>query len=99
MPEIIIPFKLWSKERLKINKRATSRTKIYGKVDDSFIVDGIKYIIVGVIKLPIDFIMRHLYTIEGANSISELEGVFKHIFKGKTIPYYLYVHFFERVDE
>ena len=99
MSEIKIPFKQWSKERLKINKRATSRTKIYGKIDDDFYVDGVKFAIVGVIKLPVDYIIRYLYGIEGAESSSELEEVLKCIFKNKKIPYYLYTHFFERVDE
>ena len=99
MSEIIIPFKQWSKERLKEGKRATSRTKIYGKVDDSFVVDNLKYAIVGVVKLPIIFIINHLYSIEGAESSSELEKVFKDIFKNKPLPYWMYVHFFERVDE
>jgi hypothetical protein len=99
MSEIKIPFKQWSKERLNFNKRATSRTKIYGKLDDDFYVDGVKFAIVGVVKLPTDFIIRHLYHIEGADSSSELEKIFKDIFKNKPLPYWMYVHFFERVDE
>mgnify|MGYP001561423968 FL=1 len=99
MSEITIPFKQWSKERLKQYKRATSRTKIYGKVDDNFIVDGVKFAIVGVIRLPTVFIISHLYSVEGAESSSELEKVFKDIFKNKPLPYWMYVHFFEKVDE
>ena len=99
MSEIIIPFKQWSKERLKDNKRATSRTTVYGKIGDTFIVDGIKYDIVGVIKLPLDFVINHLYSVEGAESSYELDIVFNNIFKNKPLPNWVYVHFFESVDE
>ena len=69
------------------------------RIDDNFYVDGIQFVIVGVIKLPTDFIIRHLYNVEGAESSSELEEVFKDIFKNKSIPHWMYVHFFERVDK
>jgi len=96
--EVKIPFNAWSRARLKLNhKRATSRTKIY--VGDYFIVDKIKYRMIGWMKFPTEYIINYLYHIEGAESPEELRKVLKGIFRGKQPPEYLYTHFFDEVEK
>lgn len=77
--KIIIPFNDWSKQRLIIRKRATSRYKKYGNVGDYFYVDDIQFEIELVIKVPLWFIAENLYRSEGADSVDEFIKVWKSI--------------------
>ena len=78
--EIEIPFNDWSKKRL-INqtKKATSRTKKYGEVGDTFIVDGLVYTLELIIKVPLWFVAEDLYRSEGANSVDDFVSIWKEI--------------------
>ncbi len=92
--EIKIPFNPWSKKRLSIHKTSTSRGKIYGLPGDWFVVGERTYVIEKVEYLPVEFIINHLYYPEGAESPEELRRVLNGVFRGKSLPEYLYTHFF-----
>lgn len=97
MGEVKIPFNAWSKKRLKLGKRATSRSKVY--VGNYFRVDGVLYEILGWVLFPTEYIINHLYRIEGADSPEELRKVLKGIFRGKQPPEKLYTHFFRKLQD
>lgn len=78
--EIKIPFNKWSKDRLKAGmKSATSRTKRYGAIGDTFIVDGKKYVIDFVENTKLGEVADVMYDIEGANSKEEFIEIWKSI--------------------
>ena len=78
--KIKIPFNEWSKKRiLNQTKKATSRYKKYGNVGDTFEVDGYKYELELVLKLPLWFITEDLYLSEGAKDSLELISIWKQI--------------------
>ena len=80
MAKIKIPFNQWSKNRLvNQTKKATSRYQKYGKVGDTFKVDGVEYELELVIKLPLWFIAEDLYHSEGAKSVEEFVAVWREI--------------------
>ena len=82
--EIKIPFNEWSKKRiLNQTKKATSRYKKYGNVGDTFEVDGYKYELELVLKLPLWFITEDLYLSEGAKDSLELISIWKQIHSKK----------------
>ena len=97
---IVIPMKAWSLVRLATHKRATSRTKVYGRMGDVFESGGVKYtLICEPVMLPTDFIISKLYYIEGAENPEELREVLNGIFRGNPLPKYLYFHIFEESDK
>jgi len=101
MSEIKIPFNVWSKSRLSVGcKTATSRTKRYGKVGDVFIVDGIRYELILVVKLPLWFIADNFYKSEGAFSSQEFINVWISIHprKGFDKNEYVWYHLFRKID-
>ena len=78
--EIEIPFNEWSREKLEEGvKSATSRTKRYGKVGDTFKENGSKYQFTVVTKFPLWFIAFHLYKTEGCISSKDFEDIWKTI--------------------
>ena len=82
--EIKIPFNEWSIERLENQlKKATSRYKKYGNVGDIFIINGYRYELELVIKVPLWFVAEDLFKSEGAESSSEFIQVWKSIHKRK----------------
>ena len=96
--EIKIPFNNWSKGRVEnLSKRATSRTKIYGNEGDYFVVNNKEFLILAIIKLPTNYIIKFLYSIEGAFNPEELRKQLNKIFRGNKLPNYLYTHFFIEV--
>ena len=77
---INIPMNDWSKARLfNQTKKATSRYKKYGEVGDKFEVDGFRYELELVIKVPLWFVIEDLYLSEGACSSKELQKVWEDI--------------------
>ena len=75
-----IPFNDWSKQRLRNQtKRATTRTKKYGKVGDQFTCNGFTYEIELILKVPLWFVAEDLYASEGANSYNEFVEVWRSI--------------------
>lgn len=84
MAEINIPMNLWSKDKLQNKtKLATTRNKRYGKIGDTFIVDfdkiSYKYEILGVFKLPLYYVAKDLYHIEGAENPLEFRKIWEEI--------------------
>ena len=79
--EIEMPFNDWSIKKLTSQtKKATSRTRKFGNVGDTFLcINGIQYIIDLVIKLPLWFIAEDLYRSEGATSVDEFIEQWKSI--------------------
>ena len=73
---IKIPFNLWSQDKLLHElKKATSRYKKYGSVDDTFIMQGKCYYVNLVVKLPLWFIRNYLYESEGCKTPEEFENI------------------------
>jgi hypothetical protein len=74
--EIKIPFTPWSEERiLKGLKKSTSRYDKYAKVGDIFSIDGKKFYVNLVVKLPLWFIRNELYKTEGCETEKEFEDI------------------------
>lgn len=98
--EIYIPFNAWSKDKLKhYDKRATSRTKKYGDTGDYFTVDGVRYVLLFVTKLPLWFITFHLYEIEGAESPYEFMRIWGEIHPQRGYRDFdmVYLHVFAKI--
>jgi len=101
MTKINIPFNKWSRERLRQGcKRATSRTKKYGDVGATFIVDNQEYVILYIEERKMKDIIEQDYIIEGADSPEELREVLKSIFRSKLDEEReLYFHRFTEKDD
>lgn len=98
--EIEIPFNIWSKNRIsKQTKKATSRYKKYGNVGDTFIVDGFKYKLELIIKVPLWFIAEDLYRTEGANSKEEFIMIWEEIHPRKGFAPFDEVWYHHFTDE
>jgi len=100
MAEIKIPFNDWSKDKLnKQLKNATSRYKKYGKVGDTFEVNGWKYELEIVVKLPLWFISFYLYKSEGCNSSNGFESIWEEIHPRKGfLPFdEVWYHYFKEI--
>jgi hypothetical protein len=94
--QIDIPFNKWSRERLKAKRKSsTARSKVYGEINDWFIVDDIEYVITMIFenKATTDIISRW-FTMEGADSPEEIEKIIKGIFRGR-LPETLNLHIFK----
>jgi len=101
MSEIKIPFNDWSKERLEsCSKIATTRTKRYGEIGDTFLVDFDvtmeEYELLAVFPLTLGDVAYYLYHIEGAKSPDEFKQVWCDIHKrmGFETDRIVYVHLF-----
>jgi len=80
MMSIEIPFNEWSRERLKKGlKRATSRSKQYGKVGQVFEVEGKQFKLDLVIRVPLFFVAEELYLSEGCECYDEFLSVWTDI--------------------
>jgi len=94
--KINIPFNAWSKKRLREGKKcSTARTKIYGKVGDTFEVEGKRFEIVAIQEMPVDYLLKYHYNDEGAESPEELKRILNSIFRFSKIPDTLFLHLFE----
>lgn len=94
--EVKIPFNAWSKARLREGRKtSTARTKVYGKTNDTFTVEGRHYIIKSFGLCATEVIIEKHWDKEGAKSPEELRQVLRGIFRGKEIPHFLYLHVFE----
>lgn len=101
MGEIKIPFNDWSKERLERgDKIATTRTKKYGNIGDTFLVDFHatmeEYELLAIFPLTLENVAKYLYHIEGAKSPDEFKEVWCQIHKrmGWEPCRIVYVHLF-----
>jgi len=101
MTKIEIPFNEWSKEKLNLCvKEATSRTKKYGDIGDTFIVGSQKYEIDLIIKLPLWFIAQVLYKSEGALNMYEFFQVWDkiHFRKKMELDKEIWYHHFKEIE-
>ena len=99
--EIKIPFNDWSQDKLVRGlKCATSRTKKYGVVGDTFTVNNHQYRLLLVVKLPLWFIANELFESEGAMSPEEFQNVWNdiHPIKGWTPDLMVWYHYFDLVS-
>lgn len=101
MTEIEMPFNEWSKERLKLKtKLATTRTKRYGKIGDTFKIHfkvcDYTFELLAVFKLKLYDVASQLYYIEGADSPKEFREVWEDIHPraGWQPDKLVYVHLF-----
>lgn len=100
--EIKIPFNVWSIGKLNADfKNATSRYKKYGSKGDIFYVDGNKYIILLVVKLPLWMIANYLYNTEGCNSPNQFINIWEtiHPQKGFKKDDEVWYHLFDKIEE
>jgi len=103
--KVDIPFNDWSRVQLAKTKRATSRTKKYGSVGDTFEVklfhrlEKVKYQLTYIERVTLGFVAEHLYELEGANSQQELIDVWikLHPLKGFEKDQKVYLHVFKEV--
>jgi hypothetical protein len=95
---IEIPFNKWSKDRFQLGmKHATSRTKKYGSVGDTFTLGNKTYEITLILKLPLWFIKSELYITEGCLYPEEFEEIWKsiHPIKGCDENQIVWYHYFK----
>lgn len=107
MSEIEIPMNSWSTNRLASKmKHATSRNKKYGKIGDVFSISiaGLTnhYELLDYAHLPLWYIARFLFALEGAVSEKEFLKVWKEIhpsFDYEKDKYNLvWIHFFKEIS-
>ena len=98
--EITIPFNIWSRERLKKGKCATSRNSRYGIEGDTFMIDGVRYEITSIMKLPLLKIANQYWYEEGATSSKEFIEVWKgiHPIAGWKPDKEVWIHFFHKIE-
>ena len=98
---IMIPFNEWSKERLKAGKKScTSRRKPYGKIGDTFEVDGVTYLLTDVMQAKLSEVANDWYGFEGCNSPDEFKQIWKLIHRkiGFVPDMVVYLHCFEKEE-
>jgi len=99
--KIMIPFNEWSKEQLRAGKKiCTCRRKPYGKLGDTFEVEGILYILTDVVQARLSEVAEYWYDFEGCNSPEEFKQVWKLIHRkiGFIPDMVVYLHCFEKKE-
>lgn len=102
MAKIHIPFNKWSRDRLKTGRKtATTRTKRYGNVGDTFEVDGKTYVITDVRRTKLGTVAYGHFSEEGCSRPSEFIEVWRkiHPIKGFDPHEDVWIHFFKEVNE
>ena len=100
MTQIKIPFNAWSKSRfITHGKSATSRTKIYGKIGDTFEVDGKIYELTDIQAQKLYIVANVYFNREGCNSPEEFIDVWNDIHPKKKYnsEAVVYLHLFRLV--
>lgn len=104
--KIEIPFNEWSRDKLLRGlKIATTRTKPYGRINDTFFVDfgyrfGEKeYKILSIFSTNLTKVASNMWKMEGANSPEDFIDVWIDIHKraGWTPDKLVWVHIFEEL--
>ena len=101
MSEIMIPFNEWSKERLRDGRKtATSRRKPYGKIGDTFNVEGKHYVLIDVMQAKLIDVANNWYEFEGCSSPEEFKQIWRLIHRkmGFIPEQVVYLHTFEELD-
>ncbi len=102
MTEITIPFRDDMKKAiLEGRKSATTRNKRYGKEGDTFMLDGQKFVLRYIHKMPLDAVARNLWMEEGCSSKEQFIEIWKQIHPraGFIARQLVYVHEFTKVIE
>lgn len=97
---VTIPFNDWSLERLRDGRKtATTRSKKFGNVGDTFEVENVIYEITQVGKFELKTIAESFYKEEGAESEEEFIEEWNHIHPRKGFVEYdqKWLHLFRRV--
>lgn len=97
---ITMKFSPWGRKRvLDGRKRCTSRRRVCGLPKDTFIVEDKTFMITKVEPRRMLDIIKGLYREEGSESPSDLEEVFKQVWRTPVLDYdlILHVHWFEEV--
>ena len=95
---IMIPFNKWSLEKIKEGKKkCTCRRKPYGKIGDTFEVDGTLYELTDVMQGRLSDVAEYWYEFEGCNSPDEFKHIWKLIHRkmGYVPDMVVYLHCFE----
>jgi len=99
---IVIPFNEWSKERLRAGKKScTCRRKPYGKIGDTFEVEGKVYVLTDVMQAKLWEVAKYWYEFEGCASPEEFKQVWRLIHRkmGYVSNMIVYLHCFEVKEE
>jgi len=99
---IDIPFlERWKSKMLTGHKTATSRSKRYGNIGDTFTCFGVTFQLVDVSKQTLTFVAVHLYDFEGCSSPEQFRRVWEelHPRRGYIGSDKVWVHRFEKVAE
>jgi hypothetical protein len=100
MAEIEIPFRADMRKAIADGaKCCTSRNKRYGKIGDTFRIDGRTYRLTDVRRLSLYTVAQRCFGLEGVNSPQEFETLWADIHprKGWDPEQLVWTHFFEEV--
>ena len=95
---ITIPFQdKWKDKILKGEKVCTTRTKVYGKKGDGFILYDKTWVLRQVEEVTLDMVACLLYKAEGCSNAGEFVGVWNtlHPIKGYRPSQRVFLHWFE----
>lgn len=98
--KIIIPFNQWSRTKLMLKRKtATTRTKRYGDIGDTFNEMGITYEIEYIIRCKLSFVTEYYYEKEGCGSRDEFKEIWRAIHRNKGyIPDWpVWLHCFKEI--
>ena len=99
---IYIPFmSCWRDRMLNGIKSMTCRTKVYGKIGDTFNCFGVSFRLIGIEKVSLLDVSVNFYKNEGCNSPDEYKKVWceLHPYKGFVDSQIVYLHRFERESD
>lgn len=102
MTDITIPFRDDMKQAiLEGRKSATTRNKRYGKRGDTFTLDGQKFVLKYIHRMPLGVVARNLWMEEGCPSEEQFIKIWKQIHprKGFVKHQMVFVHEFVKVIE
>jgi len=101
MAEIQIPYSPDMKAAaINGSKICTSRNRKYGKVGDTFILDGQKFRLLIIDKFPLEMVATLFFREEGFNCPNAFKDKWKalHLRRGWEPEREVFVHFFRKVE-
>lgn len=100
MTELNIPFaEKFIQHILSGQKTVTSRSKQYGFAGDHFVIEGKRFEVLKVTKMPLGVVYNHLWKESGAVDCFDFIVTYNRLHPGKPYDPYreVYVHFFREV--
>ena len=100
MAEISIPFdKKLIPPLLSGTKTVTSRSKPYGTAGDQFVVEGKRFELTNIVRMPLGVVYDRLWEPSGAEDGFDFIKIYNRLHPGKPYDPFreVYVHFFKEV--